>query len=87
MTGENAMRAMLAAAGILVVGLGPAAAANYPWCTTGAGHDFGARNCGFVSFEQCLQTARGNGQFCERNPMLAPPSPTPSRTKRKSPSR
>jgi|tagenome__1003787_1003787.scaffolds.fasta_scaffold18004247_1 hypothetical protein len=45
------------------------AAPIYPWCTTGAGHEFGARNCGFVSFEQCMQTARGNGQNCERNPL------------------
>jgi hypothetical protein len=81
------MRATFIAAGLLLGGLGPAAAANYPWCTTGAGHDFGARNCGFVSFEHCMQTARGNGQFCERNPALEPVPPTPSRTKRKSPSR
>ena len=52
----------------------------YPWCTTGAGHDFGARNCGFVSFEQCMQTARGNGQNCERNPFYVDPPP-PAHTK------
>jgi hypothetical protein len=34
-----------------------------------------------------MQTARGNGQFCERNPAIEPEPATPSRTKRKSPSR
>jgi Protein of unknown function (DUF3551) len=50
----------------------------YPWCTTGAGHDFGGINCGFNTFEQCLQTARGNGQHCQPNPLYQP-SPKPSK--------
>ena len=41
----------------------------YPWCTSGAGMEFGAINCGFTTFEQCLQTARGNGQHCQPNPL------------------
>jgi hypothetical protein len=45
------------------------AAIIYPWCTTGAGHDYGAVNCGFNTFEQCLETARGNGQGCQPNPL------------------
>jgi hypothetical protein len=47
---------------------------SYAWCTTGAGHEFGARNCGFTSFEQCMQTARGNGQMCEQNPWYVAPA-------------
>jgi hypothetical protein len=44
-----------------------AQAQNYPWC---AHYDFGwddAVNCGFVSFDQCMQTVRGMGGFCITN--------------------
>jgi hypothetical protein len=27
----------------------------------------GGRNCGFVSYEQCMMTARGAGGSCEQN--------------------
>jgi hypothetical protein len=27
----------------------------------------GGRNCGFVSYQQCMETARGSGGFCEHN--------------------
>jgi hypothetical protein len=41
---------------------------EYPWCAQlseeGGG---GARNCGFDSFEQCMQTVRGIGGICEEN--------------------
>ena len=49
----------------------PAQAQNYPWCAywTGTG---GARNCGFVSYEQCMQTARGAGATCEANTQYNP---------------
>jgi len=46
----------------------------YPWCTSGAGMEFGAVNCGFNTFEQCLQTARGNGQHCQPNPLYQAPA-------------
>ena len=32
----------------------PAAAIEYPWCAQYGGDDGGGRNCGFVSYEQCL---------------------------------
>jgi Protein of unknown function (DUF3551) len=45
----------------------PAAAAiEYPWCVQYAGRQ-GGRNCGFVSYEQCMMTARGAGGMCEQN--------------------
>ncbi|HWM48174.1 MAG TPA: DUF3551 domain-containing protein [Xanthobacteraceae bacterium] len=76
------MLRMTTAAAMMTLGAtlgsaGPATAAGgptYPWCTTGAAQEFGARNCGFVSFEQCLESARGNGQFCEQNPAYSPPA-------------
>ena len=55
----------------------------YPWCTTGASAEFGARNCGFDTFEQCLASARGNGQSCEPNPNYQGPPATPKRAARK----
>ena len=45
------------------------AAIEYPWCVQyGTGMGGGsARNCGFVSYEQCMMTARGAGGWCEQN--------------------
>jgi Protein of unknown function (DUF3551) len=33
----------------------PAEAQNYPWCLI-YGTDFGGKNCGFVTFQQCQNT-------------------------------
>ena len=33
----------------------------------GACSNIGGRNCGFVSYEQCMMTARGAGGWCEQN--------------------
>lgn len=47
---------------------GPTAAIEYPWCAqyTG-GENGGGRNCGFTTREQCMNTVRGIGGFCEPN--------------------
>jgi hypothetical protein len=51
-----------------------AKAQNYPWCEyMGGGFDGGGRNCGFISFEQCMQSAWGNGSDCRKNTMYEPP--------------
>ena len=52
----------------------PARAQNYPWCVYWAGTG-GARNCGFVSLEQCMATARGAGASCQRNAGYEPNKP------------
>jgi hypothetical protein len=52
----------------------PAAAIEYPWCAQPAGNNRG-NNCGFVSWEQCMQTIRGNGGDCARNQFYTAPSP------------
>jgi hypothetical protein len=51
---------------------GSAEAREYPWC---ARYDWTTRNCGFVSFQQCLATISGIGGRCEPNPFYkaAPP--------------
>ena len=45
----------------------PAVAEIYrPWCVTYFGN--GRTSCAFESFEQCMETARGNGAYCHQNP-------------------
>ena len=59
------MRPLLFILGICVgiVGVGNRAEAqNYPWCaiySSGAGGE----NCGFTTFQQCMDTARGLGKL------------------------
>lgn len=69
----NALKLALAGASAfaaLTAFAAPAQAAiEYPWCVKyGSGMGGGdARNCGFVSYEQCMMTARGPGGWCEQN--------------------
>jgi hypothetical protein len=52
----------------------PAQAQNYPWCALyNGGGVGGGTNCGFVSFAQCMETARGLGSFCQMNTQYVPP--------------
>jgi hypothetical protein len=56
----------------------PAAAIEYPWCAQYSGDEGdGGRNCGFVSREQCMETVRGMGGFCERNLFYTGPTERP----------
>jgi hypothetical protein len=58
----------------------PAAAIEYPWCAQYGGTDGdGGRNCGFVSYEQCMETVRGMGGFCERNLFSTGPTERPAK--------
>lgn len=57
----------------------PASAAiEYPWCVLYAGGPSGGgKNCGFISYDQCMMTARGAGGMCIQNlfyPGIAEPS-------------
>jgi len=46
----------------------PASAEIYrPWCVHYVSGDNGT-NCGFISYEQCMLTARGGGGTCKQNP-------------------
>ena len=42
---------------------------DYPWC---AAYNSRTKNCGFMTFEQCLATIRGIGGFCQPNPFYRP---------------
>lgn len=64
----------LALSGAICVVLGVAAmphqalaAIEYPWCAQYSGEESGGRNCSFVSYQQCMETARGAGAACEVN--------------------
>lgn len=69
------MRLLLFILGISVgiVGIGNhAEAQNYPWCSYYMGAA-GGENCGFTSFQQCLDNVRGIGGLCEPNTQYQPP--------------
>ena len=77
---------------LLVIGVGlistgnRAKAQNYPWCAIYSGKAGGGTNCGFISFEQCMDTARGLGSFCQPNAQyVPPPGPHPSALRRRYP--
>lgn len=55
-------------------GLTRAQAQNYPWCAQYSGNMGGSMNCGFVSFDQCMETVRGMGGFCIVNNTYQPPA-------------
>lgn len=59
--------AFCVALGATVIPTAAQAAVEYPWCAQYSGDESGGRNCGFVSYEQCLETARGAGASCEVN--------------------
>ena len=73
----------LALVAVTAVGLGAStkpstAMVIYPWCADYGGRSFGAENCGFVTFAQCLATISGNGGFCKPNPWYSPYPPRAS---------
>jgi hypothetical protein len=61
----------------------PSRAIEYPWCAVLGGSSDSPRNCGFVSFEQCLGYVHGLGGFCERNSFYTGPDKQPTRKPRK----
>jgi Protein of unknown function (DUF3551) len=70
MTMIRGVLALLALVALAAIDARPAAAEVYrPWCVQYAGNngDDGT-TCAFVSYEQCMQTARGNGAYCVQNP-------------------
>jgi hypothetical protein len=57
------MRALLAAFVVAALAAAPGQPASAeicrPWCVQYGGRDGGGTNCGFISLEQCRQTAQG----------------------------
>ena len=70
------MRLLLLMLGISVsiVSVGTRAdAQNYPWCAYYGGKEGGGTNCGFTTFQQCLDTVSGIGGSCQLNNLYQPP--------------
>ena len=64
----------------------PTKAQNYPWCAIYSGGFAGGTNCGFTTFEQCMETARGLGSLCQPNTQyVPPPGPHPYTRQRRYP--
>ena len=63
----------------------PAAAAiEYPWCVQYSGSDTGGgKNCGFVSYDQCMMTARGAGGMCVENLFYPGTAEPPQRARKR----
>ena len=81
------MRMILAMLAFTVLGVAMApdsanAEITYPWCAQ-YGTRGGARNCGFSTWEQCRAAIRGNGGYCEQNPMYQPGNPAAPRKSRR----
>jgi hypothetical protein len=70
---RNAMLALLAvtaAGAATLVGSGPAAAYDYPWCVQGAGVGVPG-DCSYNSYAQCQASASGRYVYCNINPRVA----------------
>ena len=61
----------------------PAAAIEYPWCASPGGRGGSARNCGFETHAQCMETIHGMGGFCEPNLFYTGPAERPVKRARK----
>ena len=83
MTGFNL--ALFTAVGIAAMAAlaSPAVAIEYPWCAQYSGMGGGGRNCGFSTIEQCMDTVRGMGGFCEQNLFYTGPAERPARRARR----
>ena len=66
---QAASSAAIALAVLAIIDPRPSAAEIYrPWCVQYLGGFSGGTTCAFTSFDQCMETARGNGAFCYQNP-------------------
>ena len=69
------MRILLFLLGVYIaaVAVGTRAEAqNYPWCAHYSRGDDSGQSCGFISFEQCMESVRGIGGFCMQNNTYQP---------------
>lgn len=66
---RNAVAIATALVALTAIDARPAAAEVYrPWCVQYFGGLSGGTTCAFMSYEQCMETARGNGAYCYENP-------------------
>jgi hypothetical protein len=62
--------ALVAAAAVTVVGTGPAAAIDYPYCIQGGGWGVPG-DCSYRSYAECQASASGRRVYCNVNPRFA----------------
>ncbi|WP_036053140.1 DUF3551 domain-containing protein [Bradyrhizobium sp. URHD0069] len=70
---RNAMLAVLAslaAGAATLVGSGPAAAIDYPYCIQGGGWGVPG-DCSYRSYAECMASASGRRVWCNINPRFA----------------
>ena len=76
---RNQMLALVALSTIgaaTMIGAGPAAAFDYPYCLQGK--DFGIPGqCDYRSYAECKTAASGRGLYCGINPRVAFRQPSP----------
>ncbi len=63
---------------VLLAGAASAESKTYAWCLF---YDSSTYNCGFSTYQQCLETSRGSGGLCRPNPFEAPRPRQPRRPK------
>src|ERR1700675_2135016 len=69
----------LIAPALLALGTPAGAEKGPPWC---AAYRNGGTNCGFYTYQQCMETVAGNGGFCNRNYIDGPPDKPAARKER-----
>jgi hypothetical protein len=75
--------AALALASVVTIAPSVVDAAPYwPWCSRYYHPRGGSISCAFVSWEQCMDTVRGVGGYCYRNPYPAPAPDRPAKSHR-----
>ena len=62
--------ALLTISAASALGAGTAHAQGSPYCLKGC--DFGAGDCSFTSYQQCMASASGRTAWCDSNPDFRP---------------
>ena len=69
MNGQKIIVAAAAFAAFLILGTGPSAARDYPFCRKA---EAGPGDCQYDTYEQCLAAVSGTAGYCQQNFWLAP---------------
>ena len=58
---------------------------DFPYCAASRGHEEYSMNCGFATFEACLEELKGMRGYCAPNPYYVAAPPPPARPAAKPP--
>ena len=74
---------LAAAVALLAASGGARAEIEYPYCIgVNGGYGSGFMTCGFTTMEQCQETVRGMGGWCQVNPYYSARPAADTRTRR-----